>query len=151
MITENKLIHSMGVARRCRELAVEKNMPEDYCDAMFVMGLLHDVGYEDTTGRGHSKRSAEMIGSFLKYSEEAADAVKMHGRKFNCMTDADIIINTADMTVSYDGTPVTIEERVSDIKRRYGESSEQYKNAVKIADALKNEESVKVQKMDWDF
>lgn len=136
MISENKLKHSLGVARMCRELATKKGMSKDYCDAMFVMGFLHDIGYEDSPDTQHPLKSKELIDHFFMYTDEASDAIARHGKKFTNLTNADIILNTADLTISYDGKPIDMEGRLSGIAKRYGAESEHYRNAVHMVDAL---------------
>ena len=47
MITQNRWQHILGVARKCKEYAA-KLRPDDsqFAEDMFVLGMLHDMGYE---------------------------------------------------------------------------------------------------------
>ena len=47
MITENRWKHISGVARKAKMLA-EKLKPDNtqYAEDMFLLGMLHDMGYE---------------------------------------------------------------------------------------------------------
>lgn len=137
MISENKIKHSLGVARACREIARQKGLSEDFSDAMFVMGLLHDIGYEDEPNSSHGHKSSEMIRSFQGYIDECCDAINSHGLTFDNWLFYDEVLNLADMTTSYDGIKVSIEERLQGIEERHGSDSIHYKNAVEVANKLK--------------
>ncbi|MBR1600405.1 MAG: HDOD domain-containing protein [Alphaproteobacteria bacterium] len=47
MISENRWRHILGVARKCKKYAA-KFKPDDskYAEDMFLLGMLHDMGYE---------------------------------------------------------------------------------------------------------
>ena len=45
-ISERKLKHSLEVARECKNLANQIKKDEAFANAAFVMGFLHDIGYE---------------------------------------------------------------------------------------------------------
>lgn len=137
MISENKLKHMLGVARECRNLARQKNLSEDLCDAMFIMGLLHDVGYEDEEGSMHGSVSEELIRKFQKHIDNACDAISAHGLAFENWDVFDEVLNTADMTISHTGEKISIEERLEGIKERWGSNSVHYKHACDVADKLK--------------
>ena len=48
-ITSNRLEHSIAVARKCYTLAkTEYEMSEEEARKMFLMGFIHDMGYEFT-------------------------------------------------------------------------------------------------------
>lgn len=137
MISENKLKHMLGVARECRNLARQKNLSEDLCDAMFIMGLLHDVGYEDEEGSMHGSVSEEFIRSFQKYSEDCCNAIFCHGLLFDNWDMFDEILNRADMTISHTGDKITMEERLKGIEERWGSDSVHYKHACDVVKKLK--------------
>lgn len=118
MISNNKLKHSLGVAKVCRQYG------EEYCDALFVMGFLHDIGYDKSPDTSHPSVGGSMIESFIKYPE-MLEAIKNHGKKFKDLNTVDTILNMSDLTVSYNGKPCTVYERLDG----YGEDSEHFKNA----------------------
>lgn len=61
MISENRLHHILGVARRCREIAEEKGYNADGQRQAFLLGWLHDVGYEFGENEDHAKTGAAML------------------------------------------------------------------------------------------
>lgn len=74
-ISENKLLHIIGVARECERLAKEAGMTEKEQAACFVMGFLHDIGYERTTpdnATEHPYIGADMITDFLETASMTA-------------------------------------------------------------------------------
>lgn len=135
MISDGKLKHSLGVAKACQQYGKEMHKSEEYCDALFVMGFLHDIGYEKSPDTNHPNVGGSMIESFIKHPE-MLEAIKSHGKKFEDFNTADIILNMSDLTVNSSGKPCTVYERLEDIKWRYGEDSEHFKNAMLLVKAL---------------
>lgn len=135
MISGNKLRHSLGVARACQQYGKDIHADEEYCDALFIMGFLHDIGYEKSPDTSHPSVGGSMIDAFLKYPE-MLEAIRHHGKKLENLNKVDTILNTADLTVSYNGKPCTVYERLEGIKKRYGDDSEHYKNAMLLCEAL---------------
>ncbi len=136
MIKESKLKHIMNVARIMAYLSPRLNLdPKE----MFVLGYLHDVGYEwikkTESSEGHGYNASVILeNDNYKYSPE----VRFHG-KTNClnMSVESRLLNWTDMHVNSKGEIVTFDERLLDIKKRYGETSHQYINSEAIVLGLK--------------
>lgn len=94
MISENKLRHSLGVARTCQQYGKDRGLDEEY------MGFLHDIGYEKSPDTSHPSVSFDMISSFTKHPE-MLEAIRVHGKKYENLSVVDEILNMADLTVSY--------------------------------------------------
>lgn len=136
-ISNDRLLHSIGVARLMEEIS--RNIyqwNEEKCHEMFVLGYLHDIGYE------YSKIQSEhpVIGGLLlkksnyKYWKE----VYYHGSLCDEYQSLELdLLNTADMQINSFGKKVTVEERLIDIKDRYGYDSKQYLEAAELAKRLK--------------
>jgi HD superfamily phosphohydrolase YqeK len=140
MISENKLKHMLGVARKCKQLAIEKNLSNAEQNACFIMGLLHDIGYElNGEITNHPELSYQMIVDALPYLNEILPAIRHHGRKYEDLDVFDSILNEADLTVDYKGEFVTIKERLLGVCEKHGEDSRHYKHAMLQAQALKGE------------
>lgn len=137
MISENKLKHLIGVARECRRLAKEKGLTTDMCNAMFIMGLLHDIGYEDVEDSTHGDVGYDLVKDFGMHLDDCCDAILTHGISFDNWSVFDEILNTADITVSYDGNNVSIEDRLDGIKEKWGSDSVHYQHAVEVVNKLK--------------
>lgn len=134
MISENKIKHSLGVARKCEELAKERQMTLEEQKACFVMGFLHDIGYEvDGDITEHPNESANYISAFISHKDLCLDAIESHGSVKSRYTIYDYILNSADLTVNYKGDNVSVERRLEDIKGRHGEESSHYQHAVETA------------------
>lgn len=139
MISENKLKHSLGVARACVEEGKRLGLPEDDLDACFVMGLLHDIGYEkEGKITEHPKRGYKMICNAINHMPEIIDAIYYHGRcDKDKMSVYDYILNYADMTVDHEGKTVSIDQRLTSIAERYSNSTDKhYAHAKKQAAAV---------------
>ncbi len=136
MITDDRIKHSLAVAKKMKEMAAEN--PDKYPvepGAAFVLGLLHDVGYEFS---GEQKEHAHKGGSVLKeqgykYWKE----VYYHGIPQDEYDSPMLrLLNYADMITGPAGEYMTIEQRIEDIAKRYGEGSWQDLEARKLAFSL---------------
>ena len=139
-ISEDKLKHSLGVARKCYKIAKRLGYDERYCRKMFVIGFNHDIGYEFCVEKqDHAKVGYQMLLDICHTSTEELEAIECHGKPINDNTYIDEfrILNLADLTIDSKGNEVKVEERLIDIKDRYGEESKEYKNVKELAEILK--------------
>lgn len=138
MISLNKLKHTISVARECRELAKKLRLPKDKQNAAFVMGLLHDIGYEDCGENisEHPEVGYNLIQDYLANADEINNAIRNHGRKLDNIGVMDFILNFSDLTIDNMGNHVTIYERLETLKNKYGEENSHYKHAVSQAHAI---------------
>lgn len=138
-ITSNRIKHMLGVAKRCHELGQEYGLDENRCQELFVLGLVHDVGYEFTND-GEPTKHAEIGGAILKrLGFNLSDEVAQHGDIVTQSLEL-FILNCADMTVNSSGERVTMEERLEKILGNYGSHSIQYKNAKSMTELLRKQE-----------
>lgn len=136
-ISSDRMNHILAVANKMREIA--KNQP-DFAgleEEMFILGFLHDVGYAFAEVQ---KEHAHLGGEKLKlqgykYWQE----VFHHGSPQNEYNSQELmLLNYVDMTTSPNGKSITIKERIEDIEKRYGSDSIQAKEAIIVAEKLKN-------------
>ena len=127
-INENRLKHSLAVARLMEQKAREMNWQEEKCREMFVLGYLHDIGYEYV----EKQMDHPVVGGLLlketnyKYWRE----VYYHGSLNPDYESEELtLLNTCDMLVNSYGEVVSSQERLEDIGNRYGKDSEQYHSA----------------------
>lgn len=135
-LTPSRLAHMNATANRAYEIAKTIfGKTEDQARALYVLGLLHDVGYAfDPDDHAHAG------GSILIGLGVAADAVYDHGDpNVGFMDDELLIINAADMTTSPTGAPMRMEDRLKDIGERYGEDNPRLILAREVADRIKYE------------
>ena len=137
MISENRWQHILGVARKCKELAL-KFRPDDnkYAEDMFLLGMLHDMGYEfNQDNASHAKTGGEILkrNNYRYYSE-----VSLHGDEtVDNMSDELFILNSADMMTGPNGENFTFEERLAEIASRFGKNTDAYKKCVIEVEKLK--------------
>lgn len=144
MMTNNRLLHSIGVASMAYRLAkCLRPSDTEFAQEMFILGLVHDVGYEFADDiMQHPMIGAEILARCgYKYS----DCVGLHGcHTVDDFSDELYILNVADMCVGADGNSCNMDERLADIMARYGADSLQYQNAVILADRLKSDPRYKL-------
>jgi len=133
---ENRLKHSLAVANKM----VELNNGTDK-ENVFLIGYLHDIGYDFLENRNdtsiHNKIGGEILKkSRFKYWKE----VYYHG-DLNPEYKSDYLnlLNTADMMIDSKGNDVGFNKRLEDIMCRYGDSSEVYIKAKQLIESLKKQ------------
>ena len=134
MISSDRLNHIINVARLMKQYCEENGFSKEYGEAMFTLGMLHDIGYEFGEHSNHNEIGSHILKQQnYKYYNE----ILWHGAP-NCdykSLELDIL-NYADMHINSKGIFVSFEERLDDIKNRYSENSTTYKNAKIIVDSL---------------
>ena len=137
-IDDDRLLHVRGVGERAEELAHELfDWDEDKCREMFVLGYLHDVGYQYSRDQlEHEEIGGELLKrAGYQYWRE----VYYHGvPEPEYQSDELMILNISDMETSKDGRRISMDERLADIADRYGDDSKQYIKAKKLVTELKN-------------
>ena len=137
-ISENRLRHSIGVARKAYNLSKEMGYAEEFARRMFMLGYIHDIGYEFSTKQEeHPAKSAELLsllagGINNPITDNEVNAIREHGQYPVHNTLEYKILNMADMLVNSKGEEVSVSQRLEDIKERYGEHSDQYLTACDI-------------------
>ena len=133
VISENKIRHMHGVAefmyRNAERFGLNK-------EEMYTLGLLHDIGY--LYGKdNHGVSGADLLRN-LGFT--FSDIVAYHGKKpeyyllvhfeKESLPPELVLLLIADLSIDSKGNEVGPEGRLTDIKLRYGSSSEEYVVAV---------------------
>ena len=132
----DRLKHSLAVARKMVEIAKSQNLSEEDIIICFLIGYNHDIGYEFTTnGKNHNRVGGAILkDNGFKYWQE----IYYHGE-----SDADYsskyldILNQADMQIDKYGNDVGYEKRLEDIQNRYGSESEVYQKCETLIKRIK--------------
>ena len=135
-MNNDRLKHSYAVANKMIELGKEKSLSEIELQELFLLGYLHDIGYEFGTNENHNSIGGNLLKeSNYKYWQE----VYYHGIPNSEYKSLYLdILNTADMMIDKYGNDVGFDKRLEDVKNRYGEDSIQYINCVKIVNELRS-------------
>lgn len=148
-ISEDRLHHCLGVARKCYALAKTEGYSEEFCRRMFTIGWNHDIGYEFTIDKAeHPAVSEELLKSIgmtndNRDSAKTLHAIRLHGHNAKTKSAEWRILNIADMLVDSKGNEVTASQRLQDIATRFGEDSREFKQAAELCELLQLvEESV---------
>lgn len=134
---EDRLKHSIGVARKMVEIAKKKKMSEDEIKTCFIIGFNHDIGYEFTNnGVNHNKIGGEILKqNNFKYWKEIYYHGEVNSEYKSIFLD---ILNQADMQINKFGSDVGYDKRLEDIKNRYGKYSEIYIKCCKLVNKLRS-------------
>ena len=146
---EDRLKHSIAVARKMVEIGKKYNLNESELQDLFVLGFNHDIGYEFATNSYHGHVGGEILKrNNYKYWKE----IYFHGyltQKYSSLFLD--ILNQADMQIDRYGNDVGYDKRLEDIRNRYGEESKVYKEVVELVNRLKLKESVQSNYQDLRF
>ena len=132
----DRIKHSYAVASKMVELGKEKGLTEEQLQELFILGYIHDIGYQFGNNENHNVIGGNVLkNNGYKYWQE----VYYHGTPNSEYKSLYLdILNTADMMIDKYGRDVGFDGRLEDIKGRYGEDSIQYINCVKIVNELKS-------------
>ena len=133
---EDRIKHSLEVARKMVEIAKKNNLNEEDIKNCFVIGFNHDIGYEFCIDKmEHNKIGGEILkASGFKYWK----GIYYHGE-----IDVEYeslylkILNQADMQIDKYGNNVGYGRRLEDIKIRYGENSIVYNKCCKLVEKVR--------------
>ena len=129
----DRLKHSIAVARKMVQIAKENNMSNEEIENCFIIGYNHDIGYEFTeNGLNHNKIGGEILKqNGFKYWKEVYYHGEVDSEYQSIYLD---ILNRADMQINKYGNDVGYQNRLEDIKSRYGEDSKVYINCKEMID-----------------
>ncbi len=137
MISESRWQHILGVARKAKILA-DKLKPNNvqYAEDMFLLGIMHDLGYEFMeSNASHAYVGGEILkrNNYQFWSE-----VSLHGDEtVKNMSDELFILNCADMSTGPNGENFTFDERLEEIASRFGKDADAYKKCVVEVEKLR--------------
>ena len=111
----DRLKHSYAVANKMVELGKEKNLLDEQLQELFLLGYLHDIGYQFGTNENHNMIGGNLLrNSNYKYWKE----VYYHGISNSEYKSLYLdILNTADMMIDKCGNDVGFDKRLEDIKK----------------------------------
>lgn len=133
---ENRLKHSIAVARKMAEIAKSRKLSEEEIKNCFIIGYNHDVGYEFTMdGINHNIIGGKILkNSDFKYWKEIYYHGEINIEYKSVYLD---ILNQADMQIDRYGNDVGYDKRLEDIKNRYGENSTIYLKCFELINEIK--------------
>ncbi len=133
---QNRYRHCYSVGKKMYAYAkYNLGWNEKLCCEMFVLGNLHDIGYElDPDAFDHDWILAAVLNGGYEYVNE----IKYHS-KFQREYDSPALrlLYFGDMTVDGEGNWCTFDERLADLRKRHGVQSEVYKESYQLAAYLR--------------
>ena len=137
-MNEDRIKHSLAVARKMVEIGKKYNLNSNELEDLFVLGLNHDIGYEYGNNSNHKYIGGEILKrNGYKYWKEVYYHGKINAEYSSLYLQ---ILNKADMQIDKCGNDVGYTKRLEDIKNRYKENSTTYKNATILISKLRSED-----------
>ncbi len=133
---QDRLKHSLAVARKMMEIAKSRDLSEEQIKECFIIGYNHDIGYEfANNGINHNIIGGEILkNNGFKYWREVYYHGEINPEYESIYLD---ILNQADMQIDKYGNDVGFDKRLEDIKNRYGEKSDVYVKCLSLINILK--------------
>ena len=132
---EDRLNHSLAVARKMVEIGKINKLTQEQLQDLFVLGYNHDIGYEYGNNENHSTIGGNILKqSNYKYWKEIYYHGKTNIEYSSLYLD---ILNQADMQIDKYGNDVGYDNRLNDIKNRYGLNSSAYTNAKELIEMIR--------------
>ena len=130
----NRYKHCHSVGKKMYAYAKERlGWDEERCQKMFVLGVLHDIGYElDGSVYGHGTILANILKGY-----EFADEIDKHCVLHESISEELALLYYADATVDGQGNWCRYEERDADLISRYGTDSPNRQDGVRLSELLK--------------
>lgn len=141
MTGEQKIIkRSLAIAKKMNELAkVKRPNDENYAEDMYLLGLLHDIGYRTNPERHEVCGGLQLMRQGYKYWE----VISNHGKPDSTFQSEELqLLNIADMAIDENGEEMPYDYIVRTIDEKYGASSEQAINTHKIITQMEKSEEI---------
>ena len=135
----NRILHSLGVAKKMVEIGSEKGLNHEDLEDLFTLGINHDIGYEFIDGSHHHQKGGLILKrNGYKYWQEVYYHGLVQTEYSSLFLD---ILNQADMQIHELGKDVGYTGRLEDIKSRYGDDSKVYASCVNLVNFIKESEA----------
>ena len=137
MISSDRKKHSWAVAELMKQRAIELNMTTQQAEELYILGFLHDIGYEFAEPKNYEKH--EIIGGGVLKSQgyKFWKEVYYHGVANSPYKSEYLdLLNWADMHIDSEGNYVSFDERLEEISKRYKVPIDKL-NSKPIVDELK--------------
>jgi len=148
-ISNERIAHMHGVAEWMYEHAEEYGLENK--DEMYLLGLVHDIGYLYGKKEEHEQLGAELLGLDTYYGKftqchglTPQEYIDCHGGFDSDIPNEMILLWTADMMVDLSGEAVGFKARLDDIKERHGEDSEPYRICKETMLWLENRKAIQM-------
>ena len=109
-LDEDRLKHSLSVARKMVEIAKSINLDEEKQKELFVLGFNHDIGYEYDENNEHGKVGGIMLkNNGYKYWREVFYHGEINPEYSSLYLD---LLNSADMQIDKYGNDIGYDGRL---------------------------------------
>lgn len=138
MVSDDRKKHVFAVANFLKQYAEQQNMSKQEIEDLFVLGLLHDVGYafaQPNNTHNHHKIGGEILKKQnYKYWQE----VFYHGEPNSPYQSKFLdLLNWADLHIDAKGEYVEFDQRLQDISTRHNKPIEQLPSTAVVCELRK--------------
>lgn len=139
-MVELKLQRNLALAKKCYNLARDRSFNDTFCKKMFMIGLLYNIGYEFEKDHNlaikESCRLIELFGGSLDNATKNAIMYCGVNVTLDMQSDEWKILNIANLTTDNNGYDISIEKRLFETKKKYGDNSKEYNSLIEICSEL---------------
>lgn len=120
MISEDRKKHIWSVAKFLKEFAIQEKMNKQDIEDLFMLGLLHDIGYEFLEPQDYVTHNFIGGGILKEQGYKYWKEIYYHGIA-NCEYQSKFLdlLNWADMRIDSSGNEVSLDGRLEELSTRY--------------------------------
>lgn len=120
MIKDYRKQHIWAVAELMEKYGKERNFSDEKCHELYVLGLLHDVGYQFLEEKDYVTHNVVGGGILKNQGYKFWREIYYHGvAKAPYQSEYLDLLNLADMHIDSEGNYVTLDERLEELSKRY--------------------------------
>ena len=135
-ITDTQFARMRIVADKMRNLALERGWGIECANDMYLLGLIHDIGYA-VERADHCASGARLLErNGYRYAFEVAKHTTMPADASLCSKEL-LLLWEANLTTDAHGDDISLDEAINCAILKHGTNSYQYKNISAIVDILK--------------
>ena len=132
VLTKERILHCKGVGDFMYCYAKVHNWSKCNMKKIYVLGILHDIGYiENHAGVHHSEKGVEILQQ-MNVNEHWLDLIQNHGHYIKLPSKELELLWLADMCIDRNGQFEGYENRYASILSRYDENDPRLNDVSKI-------------------
>lgn len=141
LLNNNRLAHSIGVANFLYTYGLTHNYSAKDTQNLYLMGLLHDIGYLDNpSGANHAAKGSDILRR-NGFHQKFTNCIRFHGKvpEKQPISKNQKLLWLGDLCINHRGDFVGYHTRFQSISLRYKSDDRRYQNVKRIIDILEKE------------
>lgn len=137
----SRLAHSIGVAKFLYAYGITHNYSAKDTHDLYLMGLLHDIGYLDNpSGANHAAKGSDILRR-NGFHQKFTNCIRFHGKvpEKQPISKNQKLLWLGDLCINHYGQFIGYQKRFESISSRYDHNDPRYQNVKRIITILEKE------------